>query len=46
MNIIRIFEKYFIDAPTVDTRLTPKWAWKHAKATLFKLGSSMGDWLL
>ncbi len=46
MNIILIFEKYFIDAPTVDTRLTPKQAREHPKATLSKLGSSVGDWLL
>ncbi len=46
MNIIRIFEKYFIDAPTVDIRLTPKWTQKHSIATLSKLESSVGDWLL
>jgi len=31
MNLIQIFENNYVDTPTMDTRLTPKWAHKHPK---------------
>jgi len=46
MNTIRIFENNYIDAPTMDTRLTPKWPQKHPKATHSNFESCAGDWPL
>jgi len=43
MNIIQNFENNYLDAPTIDTILTPKWVWKHPKSTNSKLGSHVGD---
>jgi len=44
MNIIQISENNYVDAPIVDTRLTPKWIGKQPKATHPKLGPRASDW--